>query len=142
MLLAALKLRNKLFTLPCSHSLHLCQSLSLSPPFSLLSFAISLCLPGPPWPQLLGNLSYAYLAAVAIPISSCNCPQSRLPLSCCLVCPSAFQFYASLWLHSAAAAAAAAPQLLARLSLPFLSFCFSFAQLFVRAARHFLPHCK
>lgn len=48
-----------------------------------------------------------------------------LLLLLCVVCRSAFQFYASLWLHSAASAA---PQLLARLSFPLLSFpllCFA-----------------
>lgn len=85
-LLAALKLRNKLPLLLA------CPPLSLSAPFSFtLSFiAISLWLPAPTirrqpqWPQLLGNLSYAYLAALAIPITrspyfSCSCFCSALP---------------------------------------------------------------
>lgn len=148
-LLSALKLRNKLpLLLACSPPSTLCPSLPLS--FALSFIAISLWLPAPTirrqpqWPQLLGNLSYAYLAALAIPITSSSFLFfSSSSFFYCSFCSALFA--EALFNFTPRFGFTQLPLLRLNCSLdfPFLSFALlCFAQLFVRAARHFLPHCK
>lgn len=150
MLLAALKLRNKLQPFP-----FLLRASCIPFPFLCLPFFCCYLSPSPfwlpeptirrlpHWPQLLGNLSYAYLAAVARSHSQLLRPlHSRYPLPSPSPSPPALPCLPKRFS-------------ILRLALDSLSCCcccrcasiarstfLSFAQLFVRAARHFLPHCK